>query len=96
MHKTLRRKEKAQGTFLKSECKISKKWKFKCKYLAEHLKEMSIEGAEECISGSGSSRILPRKLNNWNASECALPCDRFLFSSFEGRGFSYTGAGVGL
>lgn len=82
MHKTLGRKEKAQGTFFKSACKTSKKWTFKCKYLAEHLKEMGTEGAEECISGSGSSRILPRKLNNWNASECALPCDSFSVLKF--------------
>lgn len=31
-------------------------------------------GAEECVSRSGSNRILPRKLKNWNAYKYALPC----------------------
>lgn len=52
-------------------------------------------GAGECINRAASNRILLRKLKNWTACEYVLPCDS-MPASFEGRGFSYAGASVGL
>ena len=63
----------------------------------EHLREMGIEGGtEEYLSRSGSTRILPRNLKTGMPASLFFPMSLSLLTSFEGRGFSYTGAGVGL
>jgi len=53
-------------------------------------------GTEEYLSSSGSPRILPRNLKTGVPASLFFPMSLSLLTGFEGRGFSYTGAGVGL